>query len=108
MFRIFLESSKRNKNPTQFNPPYSVFLTFIGSCFGELNYLRVSKVKFLLLHLIQSTNFHPHDYYNLKVWGALKFAYIKQDNLNSRVVKFVFIIYHEDVKGYKLWEMEPR
>ena len=49
----------------------------------------------------------PADYSNLKVFGALTFAHIKQDKLDTRDVKCIFIGYPEGVKGYKLWKMEP-
>ncbi|KAK2454519.1 hypothetical protein QL285_002067 [Trifolium repens] len=49
----------------------------------------------------------PADYSNLKVFGALAFAHVKQDKLDARAVKCVFIGYPEGVKGYKLWKMEP-
>jgi len=48
------------------------------------------------------------DYSNLKVFRALAFSQVKQDKLDARNVKCVFIGYHEGVKGYKLWKMEPR
>ncbi|PNX90442.1 cysteine-rich receptor-like protein kinase 25-like protein [Trifolium pratense] len=50
----------------------------------------------------------PADYSNLKVSRALAFAHVKQDKLDARAVKCVFIGYLEGVKGYKLWKMEPR
>ncbi|CAJ2678716.1 unnamed protein product [Trifolium pratense] len=49
----------------------------------------------------------PADYSNLKIFGALAFAHVKQDKLDARAVKCVFIGYPEGVKGYKLWKMEP-
>jgi len=49
----------------------------------------------------------PADYSNLKVFGALAFAHVRQDKLDARVVKCIFIGYPEGVKGYKLWKMEP-
>jgi len=49
----------------------------------------------------------PTDYSNLKVFRALAFAHVKQDKLDARVVKCIFIGYSEGVKGYKLWKMEP-
>ncbi|CAJ2668093.1 unnamed protein product [Trifolium pratense] len=49
----------------------------------------------------------PADYSNLKIFGALAFAHIKQDKLDARAVKCVFIGYPEGVKGYKLWKMKP-
>ena len=49
----------------------------------------------------------PADYSNLKVFGALAFAHVKQDKLDAWAVKCIFISYPEGVKGYKLWKMEP-
>ena len=48
----------------------------------------------------------PANYSNLKVLGALAFAHVRQDKLDGRVVKCIFIGYPEGVKGYKLWKME--
>jgi len=41
----------------------------------------------------------PEDYSNLKVFGALAFAHVRQDKLDARVVKCIFIGYPEGVKG---------
>jgi len=49
----------------------------------------------------------PADYSNLKVFRNLTFSHVKQDKLDARVVKYVFIGYPEGVKCYKLWKMEP-
>jgi len=49
----------------------------------------------------------PADYSNLRVFGALAFAHIKQDKLRTRVVRCVFIGYLSRIKVYKLWRMEP-
>ena len=49
----------------------------------------------------------PTDYSNLKVFGALAFSHVRQDKLDARVVKCIFIGYPEGAKGYKLWKMEP-
>lgn len=38
------------------------------------------------------------DYSNLNIFGALEFAHIKQDKLDSRVVKCAFIGYHEGLQ----------
>jgi len=48
----------------------------------------------------------PVDYSSLKVFGALVYVHIKQDKLEPRALKCVFIGYPEGVKGYKLWELE--
>jgi len=49
----------------------------------------------------------PAYYSNLKVIGALAFAHVRQDKLDARAVKRIFIGYPKGVKGYKLWKMEP-
>ncbi|MCI30598.1 retrovirus-related pol polyprotein from transposon tnt 1-94, partial [Trifolium medium] len=49
----------------------------------------------------------PADYSNLKVFRSLAFAHIRQDKLDARAEKCVFLGYPEGVKGYRLWKMEP-
>jgi len=46
------------------------------------------------------------DYSSLKVFGVLTYAHIKQDKLEPRALKCVFIGYPKGVKGYKLWKLE--
>jgi len=41
----------------------------------------------------------PANYSNLKVFGALTFVHAKQDKLDARAVKCIFIGYSEGVKG---------
>jgi len=48
----------------------------------------------------------PPNYSELKVFGSLAFAHVKQEKLDARAVKCVFIGYLEGVKGYKLWKLE--
>lgn len=43
---------------------------------------------------------------NLKVFGYVSYAHTKQDKLEARTLKCVFIGYPEGVKGFKLWNME--
>lgn len=38
----------------------------------------------------------------------MAFAHIKQDRLDAKVVKCVFVDYPEGIEGYKLWKMDPR
>ena len=52
-------------------------------------------------------NGKPADYSNLKVFGSLAFAHIKQDKLDARAIKCIFLGYPKGVKGYRLWRMEP-
>lgn len=51
-------------------------------------------------------NGKPPDYSYLKVFGCLAYVHIKQDNLDARDMKCVFIGYPTGVKGYKLWCLE--
>lgn len=48
------------------------------------------------------------DYLNLKIFLALAFAHTKQDKLDARVVKYIFIKYPKKVNGYKVWKINPR
>nr|KYP63308.1 Retrovirus-related Pol polyprotein from transposon TNT 1-94 [Cajanus cajan] len=47
------------------------------------------------------------DYSELRVFGCIAYAHIKQDKLEPRALKFIFIGYPEGVKGYRLWCLEP-
>lgn len=49
----------------------------------------------------------PADYKNLRVFGCQAYAHIKQDKLEPRALKCIFIGYPEGVKWYKLWCLEP-
>lgn len=44
----------------------------------------------------------PADYRNLRAFGCQAYAHIKQDKLEPRALKCIFIGYPEGVKGYKL------
>ena len=46
-------------------------------------------------------------YSNLKVFGCSVYAHVKQDKLEPRAVKCVFLGYPEGVKAYRLWCLEP-
>lgn len=48
----------------------------------------------------------PAIYKELKVFGCLAYAHIKQDKLDFRAVKCIFVGYPAKVKGYKLWRLE--
>ena len=52
-------------------------------------------------------NGEPADYSNLKAFGCHAFVHLKQDKLEPRVVRCVFLGYPEEVKGYRLWCTEP-
>ena len=43
----------------------------------------------------------------LKVFGCITYAHIRQDKLEPRALKCVFLGYLEGVKAYKLWCLEP-
>lgn len=45
----------------------------------------------------------PGNYTGLKVFGCLAYAHLKQDKLEARAFKCVFIGYLVGVKGFKLW-----
>ena len=45
----------------------------------------------------------PANYLNLKVFGCLAFVHSRQDKLEPRVVRCVFLGYPDGVKGYRLW-----
>nr|XP_012570563.1 uncharacterized protein LOC105851982 [Cicer arietinum] len=55
---------------------------------------------------IEMCNGKPADYSNLKVFGSLAFAHTKQDKLDPRAIKCVFIGYPKEIKGYKLWRID--
>ena len=44
----------------------------------------------------------PADYNGLKVFGCLAYAHIKQDKLQPRALRCIFIGYPERVQGYKM------
>ena len=48
----------------------------------------------------------PIDYSHLRVFRCLADAHYKQDKLDTRALKCIFIGYLEEVKGYKLWCLE--
>ncbi|CAM8876608.1 unnamed protein product [Rhodiola kirilowii] len=49
---------------------------------------------------------HPVDYIMLKVFGCAAYAHVRQDKLEPRALKCVFLGYPYGVKGYKLWCLE--
>ena len=50
---------------------------------------------------------HPPNYSRLRTFGCLAYAYIRQDKLEPRALKCIFLGYLEGVKAYKLWCLEP-
>uniref|UniRef100_A0A803NRR5 CCHC-type domain-containing protein n=1 Tax=Cannabis sativa TaxID=3483 RepID=A0A803NRR5_CANSA len=51
---------------------------------------------------------YPPSYDHLRVFGCTAYAHIKQDKLQLRALKCLFLGYPKGVKGYKLWCLEPR
>nr|GEY83317.1 retrotransposon protein, putative, Ty1-copia subclass [Tanacetum cinerariifolium] len=51
---------------------------------------------------------HPSDYTMLKIFGCVAYSYVKQDKLESRVVKYVLLGYPEGVKGYRLYRLDGK
>lgn len=49
---------------------------------------------------IEKRSGKPSDYNYLKFFGCLAYAYIKQDKLDARALKCVFVRYPPGVKGY--------
>ena len=49
---------------------------------------------------------HPPDYKKLKVFGCIAYAHIRQDKLEPRALKCIFLGYPEGVKAYNLWCLE--
>ena len=47
------------------------------------------------------------DYSELRTFGCIAYAHLKQDKLEPRALKCIFIGYPEGVKGYRLWCLEP-
>lgn len=47
------------------------------------------------------------DYSKLKVFGCTAYAHIKQDKLEPRALRCIFVGYPKGVKRYRLWCLEP-
>lgn len=50
----------------------------------------------------------PAEYSHLKVLGCLAYAHVKQDKLDPRAIKCVFVGYPNGIKGYKLWCLDTQ
>ena len=50
---------------------------------------------------------HPPNYSKFRVFGCSAYAHIRQDKLEPRAFKCIFLGYSEGVKAYKLWCVEP-
>lgn len=48
----------------------------------------------------------PANYSNLRVFGCMAYAHIRQDKLAARAIKCIFIGYPDGVKGFKVWNLE--
>lgn len=49
----------------------------------------------------------PPTYNHVKVFSCAAYRHIKQDKLEARALKCIFLGYPEGVKGYELWCTEP-
>lgn len=47
----------------------------------------------------------PVDYSNLRVFGCLSFMHVRNNKLQPRVIKCLFLGYPEGIKGYKIWDL---
>ena len=50
---------------------------------------------------------HPTDYTKIRVFGCSAYAHIRQNKLEPRALKCIFLGYPEGVKAYRLWCLEP-
>ncbi|XP_073152165.1 uncharacterized protein [Henckelia pumila] len=50
----------------------------------------------------------PAHYSNLRIFGCLAYAHLKQDKLEVRTFRCIFIGYPNGVKGYKVWNLKSR
>lgn len=48
----------------------------------------------------------PTQYENLKIFGCIAYIHVKQDKLEARAKKCIFIGYSEGIKGYKFWSLD--
>ena len=49
---------------------------------------------------------HSPSYDRLRVFGCVAYAHIRQDKLEPRAIKCMFLGYPQGVKGYRLWCLE--
>lgn len=49
----------------------------------------------------------PANYAHLRIFVCLSYARVKQDKLEPRTLRCIFIGYPEGVKDYKVWNIEP-
>ena len=48
-----------------------------------------------------------YDYSNLKIFGCMTYAHIRQSKLEARALRCVMVGYQKGVKGYRLWCIDP-
>lgn len=48
------------------------------------------------------------DYSSLRVFNCLEYAHSRQDKLEARILRCIFIGYPEGVKWYKVWNVESK
>jgi len=48
------------------------------------------------------------DYDSLRVFGCLAYYHVKEDKLDPRAKKGVFIGFKRRIKGYKIWDLKDR
>ncbi|XP_073153422.1 uncharacterized mitochondrial protein AtMg00710-like [Henckelia pumila] len=48
----------------------------------------------------------PAEYKQLRVFGCLAYAHVKQGNLDPKAMRCIFVGYPNGQKGYKVWNLE--
>lgn len=50
---------------------------------------------------------HPSNIDKIRLFGCVAYAYIRQDKVKLRALRFMFLGYPEEVKGYRFWCLDP-